>query len=126
MWAAGWRDADRLMRGAAVVGLESNFYERRTYTNDDGSVDRGVWMINSRAHPLATDDIAFDYQAATKWVYSHIYLPQGYDYGAWSAYNARLVPFLRGESTDEAVRSKVVYACEAVGNFLKQRYKVLA
>lgn len=126
-WAAGWRDADRLMRAAAVVGLESNFYERRTHTNSDGSVDRGVWMVNNRAHPLCTDEIAFNYQAATRWVYSHIYVPQGYDYTAWSAYTQRLLPYLRGDDrTDPAVRAKLIYACEGVGNFLKSRYGLLA
>src|SRR4051812_12932308 len=84
-WAAGWRDADKLMRAAAVVGLESNFYERRTHVNDDGSIDRGIWQINDRAHPGCPDAIAFDYEAATLWVYRGIYVPQGYDFGAWSS-----------------------------------------
>ena len=126
MWVAGWRDADKLMRGAATVGLESNFYESIVGVNPDGSRDRGIWQINDRAHPKCTDAIAFDYQAATRWAFENIYKPAGYEYGAWAAYTRKLDPFLRGTSADPDVRAKVVYACEAVGNFLKQRYGVLA
>lgn len=131
MWAAGWRDADKLMRGLATVGMESNFYERNVGTNPDGSHDKGIWQINDKAHPEVTEAVAYDYKAATKWVYSHLYKDAGYDYTDWAAYNNFVAPFLRGELDPsdphyDITRSRVMYACEAVGNFLKQKYGVLA
>src|SRR5262249_34126977 len=122
---------DKIMRGLSTVGMESNFYEEVVGTNPDGSKDRGIWQINDRAHPDCSDAVAFNYKLATQWVFDKLYKPAHYDYTDWAAYNNLVKPFLDGtlptsDPRYEATRAKVIYACEAVGNFLKQKYGVLA
>jgi hypothetical protein len=131
MWEVDWRDADKIFRGLATVGLESNFYERNVGVNPDGSKDRGIWQINDRAHPDCPDSVAFDYKLATSWVFNHLYKPAHFDYTDWAAYNNLVKPFLAGtlpasDPRYEVTRSRVIYAAEAVSNWLKERYGVLA
>lgn len=131
MWDVSWRDVDKIYRGLFTFGLESNYYERNVGTNPDGSRDRGVCQINDRAHPDCSDAVAFNYRLAIEWTFHNLYKPAHYDYTDWAAYNNLVKPFLAGQMTDThpkfvVVRSKAITAADAVGNFLKQKYGVLA
>lgn len=60
---AGWIDAQRLLEAVSVIIAESNGYVQRrgpvhadgTIGNADGSIDRGLWAINDKAHPDVPD-----------------------------------------------------------------------
>lgn len=56
--------------GASIVKAESGGDTSATHTNSDGSIDRGMWQINSKAHPDLSAASAFNPQAATEYVYT--------------------------------------------------------
>lgn len=76
-------------KGVAIVEAESSHDPRVTHENDEssgeyaGSVDRGLWQINDKAHPEVTDEMAFDPVRATK---EAVRIKGSGDYTAWSAY----------------------------------------
>jgi hypothetical protein len=84
-YAAGWIDADMLLIAVSVCLAEGNGYERAVHINADGSVDRGLWQINDRAHPSVSDDAAFDARRATL-IARGIYMARGNTFNAWAAY----------------------------------------
>lgn len=49
-----------------IVLRESAGNPAATNTNKDGSIDRGLYQFNNKAHPNITDDIAFDPVKATE------------------------------------------------------------
>lgn len=49
----------RLVRAGATSGAESAWQYESTYTNTNGSVDRGLFQINDDAHPDLSDHDAF-------------------------------------------------------------------
>lgn len=57
-------DADLACR---VAKCESGFNPNATNTNTDGSIDRGLFQINSKYHPEVTADQAFNPEFATRW-----------------------------------------------------------
>ena len=70
--------------GAAVVMAESGGDTRAVNrSNADGSIDRGAWQINSKAHPQVTEAQAFDWRWSTE--YAKSISKGGTDYGLWSA-----------------------------------------
>jgi hypothetical protein len=116
-YGVGWTDADRLVIAVAVCIAESNGYEKRRHENLDAatgdvlSVDRGIWMINDRAHPTIYDAIAYDALRATQ-AARQIYLAWRSSFGAWAAYtNGRW----EGEKA-------LGYAAEGVQSFLLEKH----
>lgn len=56
-------DPDLALR---VAGCESGFNPAVQHLNSDGSVDRGLYQINSKWHPEITAAVAFDAEKATQ------------------------------------------------------------
>lgn len=106
---AGWIDADRLLIAISVVLAESNGYADAKHTNPDGSIDRGLWQINNKAHPDVTDEVAYDPYKATAWA-RKVYLAEGFF--PWSAYT-------NGAYTGPRAMG---YAFDGVANFLRIRH----
>lgn len=81
--AAGFPDP---VTAVAVVLGESGGDTRAVNRNTDGSIDRGLWQINSRWHPDVTDEQAFDINASTQaaWRISS----GGTDFNPWHATKA--------------------------------------
>lgn len=58
---AGVPCGDRLVLAVAVAFGESEGYTRASHYNDfDGSVDRGLWQINSKAWPMYGEACVYD------------------------------------------------------------------
>jgi hypothetical protein len=49
-----------------VAKCESGLVVSATHSNDNGSIDRGLYQINNKAHPEVTDEQAFDPEFSTK------------------------------------------------------------
>lgn len=43
-----------------IAEYESWFKEDNFHVNKDGSIDRGLWMINNKYHPEVSDECAYD------------------------------------------------------------------
>jgi hypothetical protein len=56
-------DADLAVR---VAECESGLDPKATHTNADGSIDRGLFQINTKWHPEAGDEIAFSIESSTR------------------------------------------------------------
>jgi hypothetical protein len=70
---------------AAIALAESGGRTDATNTNRDGSVDRGLFQINSRWHPEVTNAQAFDPYAATSAAYR---ISGGFaHFTPWATYN---------------------------------------
>lgn len=105
---AGWTDAQKLLEAVSVCIAESNGYEHRTNVNPDGSIDRGIWMINDLAHPDITDAMAFNAVRATV-VARKLYVGKNYKFTSWAAYNNEQYKGPRAMG----------YAFDGVANFLR-------
>lgn len=112
---AKWIDAQKLLEAVSVVLAESNGYTRRrgpehdgTYGNIDGSYDRGLWQINSKAHPSMSDAECDDPVIATKYA-RMLYEERGNSFRPWAAY---LNGSYRGPHA-------MGYAFDGVANFLR-------
>lgn len=113
-YEAGWTDAQRLLEAVSIIIAESNGYEKRrgpvqpdgTIGNPDGSVDRGLWQINSKAHPDISDADCDDAVKATAHA-RKMYLANRW--GSWSSF-ANLQ--YRGPKA-------MGYAFDGVANFLR-------
>src|SRR5665213_3280336 len=82
---AGWTDVDRLLIAASVCYAESSGYTKARHTNADGSIDRGLWQLNDRAHPDISHAEADDPIKAT----AHarlIYEGRNNTFASWSAF----------------------------------------
>ena len=66
-----------------IVFAESSFNPRAIHKNKDGSLDRGIWQINSRWHPEVSADCAFSIECSTGHAYK-LYTHSGWNswYGA--------------------------------------------
>ncbi len=82
----------------AIIRAESGRNTEAVNVNDEadgldpsdpafGSVDRGLWQINSFFHPNVTEAQAFDPVFATDWAFSAS--RGGTDFHPWSAYKNR-------------------------------------
>jgi len=49
-----------------VAKCESSLDEKAKHTNADGSIDRGLFQINNKAHPEVSDEVAFNPIMATE------------------------------------------------------------
>lgn len=71
-------------RMAAIVMAESGGDPNAQHTNQDGSVDRGLFQINDRAHPGVSDACAYDPVCAAQQSQA---IWKGSGYGAWSTWD---------------------------------------
>lgn len=79
--------------GIAIVCAESGRDPAAKHVNKDGSIDRGLWQINDRAHPEVTDAQAFDPVRATAAAFT--ISKAGSDYTPWSTWaNGSYAPHL--------------------------------
>ena len=86
MRAAGFRRNYGLINGFALCLAENGKRDPlAVYTNTDGSVDRGPWQINNRAHPEVTDAMAFSLTRSC--VEAYRISQQGSNYRPWAAWN---------------------------------------
>jgi hypothetical protein len=65
----GFSGINTVTTGVAIVMAESGGQPKARNTNSDGSVDRGMWQINNKAHPDVSDSVADDPIGATKAAY---------------------------------------------------------
>src|SRR4051812_45562916 len=85
-YEAGWIDADKLLIAVSICIAEGNGYVQARHVNSDGSIDRGIWQINDKAHPDISDADAYDPVKATAWA-RKLYETRGNTFNAWTAYN---------------------------------------
>lgn len=109
---AGWTDAQRLLFAVSVCIAESNGYEQRKNYNYDStgallSTDRGIWMLNDKAHPDVSDEVAYDAVKATA-VARKIYTAHN-GFTPWSSF---------GNLQFRGPRA-MGYAFDGVANFLR-------
>ncbi len=76
---------ENLITALAVTRAESGWKPKVTNTNLDGSIDRGLWQINSKYHPHVSPATAFDPNKAT--AYAWELSKQGRNFTPWAAYN---------------------------------------
>lgn len=105
-YEAGWIDADRLLVAVSVCIAESNGYTHARHTNADGSIDRGLWQINS-SHTDITDAQADDPVRATAFA-RNLYEAHNNTFTPWAAF------------TNLAYRGPraMPYAAQGIANFL--------
>lgn len=82
--AAGFK-GDALTTAVAVSFAEDGGHDpQATNTNSDGSVDRGLWQINNKAHPNYSDEYVFDPQNNAEAAYA--ISSGGKDWTPWTTY----------------------------------------
>ena len=106
---AGWQDAEQLVVSVMVELAESQGYDHAVNVNPDGSVDRGLWQLNS-IHKGITDEIAYDPKRATTAAFN-LYVARG-GFGDWAAYTSGV--YLHD--------SYIGRACVGVANCLGERF----
>lgn len=73
-------DADLANR---IIQHESWWDPDNSHLNKDGSLDRGLWMINNVYHPEVSDDCAYDWFCSTR---EAIRIAKSRGWGEWIAY----------------------------------------
>lgn len=81
---AGFPGGVAQANGIAIVCAESGRDPAATFTNTDGSIDRGLWQINSKWHAEVTDAEAFDPKEATAAAFK--ISSGGTDFTPWSTW----------------------------------------
>lgn len=112
-YEAGWIDAQRLLESVSIIQAESNGYVIRrgpvhadgTIGNADGSIDRGLWAINSFAHANISDADCDNPVKATAYA-RKLYLDSGWR--SWSS-------FANGQYKQAHAMG---YAAPGISNFL--------
>ena len=66
-----------------VIDHESSWDVNASHTNNDGSVDRGLWQISKKWHPEITDECAFNPYCSTDFAITLIKSKRGWHY--WSS-----------------------------------------
>lgn len=113
-------------KAAAIARAESDGDTHARGVNDDGSVDRGWFQINSRWHPEVTDAVAYNARGSALAAFA--ISKGGTDWTPWAtnsiadpnsihlpnADDAGLFGIGRGEGAD----TKVAKALPAIGDFL--------
>jgi hypothetical protein len=69
-----------------IIQCESNWNDQATHINGDGSIDRGLWQINSKYHPNVTPSCTYEYSCATREAIK-IYKSRG----SWDAWTCKKV-----------------------------------
>ena len=81
---AGWRG--NTLKTAIAIGMaESTCNPAAYHTNSDGSIDRGLWQINSRWQPEGSKTCAYDAKCNGKEA-NRIYR-EARGFSPWSTYN---------------------------------------
>jgi len=73
---------DRAPIARCIAAAESSWRIDARAGNEDSSVDRGLFQINSRWHPSVSDDEAFDLHANVS--YAHALSRGGTDWSQWA------------------------------------------
>lgn len=81
---AGFPGGTSQADGLAIITAESGRDPNAKHVNTDGSIDRGIWQINDKAHPDVSDATAYDPILSTKAALS--ISKGGTDYGPWSTF----------------------------------------
>jgi hypothetical protein len=81
---AGFPAGTSQAEGLAICQAESGRDPNAKHVNTDGSIDRGIWQINDKAHPDVSDATAFDPVLSTRAALS--ISKGGTDYGPWSTF----------------------------------------
>jgi hypothetical protein len=82
---AGWRGRD-LVTAVAVARAESSWHDRAVNrTNEDWSLDRGLFQLNAGAWPAVTAEEAFDPVANAGYAFA-IYENAGRCFDDWQSY----------------------------------------
>ena len=81
---AGFPGGASQANGLAICQAESGRNPLAKHVNADGSIDRGIWQINDKAHPDVSDATAYDPVLATKAALS--ISKGGTDYSPWSTF----------------------------------------
>lgn len=71
--------------GIAIIAAESGRDPNAKHVNADGSIDRGLWQINSVFHSEVTDTCAYDPVCSTAAAFK--ISNGGTDYTPWSTFN---------------------------------------
>lgn len=109
-YQAGWTDADRLLIAVSVCLGEGNGYTHARHTNDDGSIDRGLWQINTIHHDISDDDCD-DPVKATAYA-RKLYEGHSNTFAPWAAFTGGAY---RGPRA-------MGYAFDGVANFLRVKH----
>jgi hypothetical protein len=75
--------------GASVAMCESYLDPSESYVNDNGTTDRGLWMLNNYWHKEVSDECAYDYKCSTA-VAIEIVKKWG-NFNAWYCYRNKLI-----------------------------------
>ncbi len=87
---------DGLDIGAAVVMAESGGDAKNKHVNADGTVDRGLWMLNKFWHPEVSDACAYNAGCATRAAFK--ISKGGTDFSQWATYtNGAYKKFYKGK-----------------------------
>lgn len=81
---AGFPAGTSQLDGVCIIAAESGRNPDAKHVNTDGSIDRGLWQINDKAHPDVTDAMAYDPVQATAAAFT--ISKGGTDYSAWSTF----------------------------------------
>lgn len=107
-YAQGWRGAKRLITAVAVMCAESGRYARAYHVNLNGSIDRGLFQINS-IHTEMTEEEAFDPRQNAAFAL-RLFKAAGEKFSPWYAYtnlaHLKFIPavttvYLRGHWRDK-------------------------
>lgn len=83
--AAGFRGSALDVAVAVSFAEDGSHDPRATNTNSDGSVDRGLWQINNKAHPNYSDEYVFD--PANNAEAAYAISNSGKNWKPWTTYN---------------------------------------
>lgn len=109
-FAAGFEDAEVLAVSVMVELAESQGYDHAIHVNEDGSMDRGLWQLNT-IHKWITDEIAYDPVKATAAAFK-LYVAANSSFRDWAAYTTDV--YLHDTYLGKAARG--------VGNFLARDF----
>ena len=112
---AGFAPGTSTVNGCSIVCAESGRNPLAKHVNTDGSIDRGLWQINDKAHPDVTDQAAYDPVQATAAAFSISH--QGTDYGAWSTWNnGAYKPHVEASTVANAAVAAIAKATKATAS----------
>jgi peptidoglycan hydrolase CwlO-like protein len=84
---AGFTYGAGLQNAVAISCAENPLHDTTaTFTNTDGSIDRGLWQINNKWHAEVTDACAFDLNCSAKATFT--ISAKGTNFGAWATYQS--------------------------------------
>lgn len=85
MIQGGFSKFGDLQVGLAIVYAESGGNTQAKHVNGDGSIDRGLWQINNKAHPDVTDQCAYDPVCSSKFAHQ-LFSGHGNSWQSWATF----------------------------------------